>query len=129
MAVIEPATILQSFKDVAARSMVLYVLGIAIVGVFVARYLYNLFRPGLRNVPGPLFAHLTSLYRIKLVWKGGAVENYSNLHRKYGSIVRTGSNHVSVSDPAMIPLIYGISSKFKKVSSSLHGTCYCIAGS
>ena len=120
---------MQSFRAVAAQNMVLYVLGIGIICALVARYLYNLFRPGLRNVPGPWFAHLTSLYRIKLVWKGGAVASYSDLHRKYGSIVRTGSNHVSISDPAMIPLIYGISSKFKKVSNSVHGTCYCITSS
>ena len=108
--------------------MISYIVAIGIISLIIARYLYNLFRPGLRNVPGPLLAHLTSLYRIKLVWKGGAVQNYSSLHKKYGSIVRTGSNHVSVSDPAMIPLIYGISSKFNKVSNFVHDAFSYIAG-
>ncbi|PVH68975.1 cytochrome P450 [Cadophora sp. DSE1049] len=45
-----------------------------------------------------------------------APRNYRALHDKYGPIVRVGPNHVSVSDPAMIPIIYGISSKFTKTS-------------
>lgn len=87
----------------------------AVVLFFFVHYLRNIFRTGLRRLPGPFLAHATSLYRIKLVWKGGAVNNYLALHKKYGSIVRTGSNHVSVADPAAMPLIYGISSKFRKV--------------
>ncbi|KAL8707634.1 MAG: hypothetical protein Q9220_007372 [cf. Caloplaca sp. 1 TL-2023] len=36
------------------------------------------------------------------------------LHRKYGRLVRTGPNEVSVSDPAAIKTIYAPGSKFKK---------------
>ncbi|KAH6988450.1 cytochrome P450 [Ilyonectria destructans] len=59
------------------------------------------FRSGLRNIPGP--------------W-GDAPLRYRELHQRYGAIVRTGPNHVSVSDPSMIPVIYGIGRNFKKTS-------------
>lgn len=80
------------------------------------RYAQAAFRKGLRNVPGPFWARLTTLYRISIVYKGEAVENYRRLHEKYGPVVRTGPYHVSVSDPQVIPLVYGIASKFRKAS-------------
>ncbi len=109
------AAILQNLNHINIKTPLPYILAVGTFVLIVLHYLRNFFRTGLRNIPGPFLAHLTSLYRIRLVWKGGAVKNYIALHNKYGPIVRTGSNHVSVSDPAMIPLIYGISSKFKKV--------------
>lgn len=78
-------------------------------------YVRVVFKRGLRDVPGPFFARLTSLYRISITYKGQSVKSYHDLHNKYGKIVRTGPYHVSVSDPEMIPLIYGIASKFRKV--------------
>jgi hypothetical protein len=94
------------------------VLGTAF-GLIIFHYLSNLFRPGLRGVPGPFWAHLSSFYRVKIVWNGRAVINYRALHGKYGSIVRTGSNHVSVSEPSVISLVFGVTSKFRKVSKKL----------
>ncbi|KAH8666053.1 cytochrome P450 [Tricladium varicosporioides] len=49
-----------------------------------------------------------------MVYKGNAPQTYRELHKKYGPIVRTGPNHVSVSDPEMIPVIYGTGSNFRK---------------
>ncbi|KAI1502343.1 cytochrome P450 [Biscogniauxia marginata] len=77
-------------------------------------YLRTAFKGGLRIIPGPFIATLTGLYRLWLVVTGEAPQKYRDLHDKYGPIVRVGPNHVSVSDPTMIPIIYGISSKFTK---------------
>ena len=77
------------------------------------------FREGLRSLPGPLLARVSGLYRLSLVFDGHAPERYRELHQKYGNIVRTGPNHVSISDASMIPTIYGIGSKFLKVGSRL----------
>lgn len=96
-------------------SILPYIVLFGTLGLVCLHYIRNVFRSGLRSIPGPFLAHATSLYRIKLVWKGGAPKNYMALHKKYGSVVRTGSNHVSIADPAAMPIIYGISSKFKKV--------------
>jgi hypothetical protein len=80
-----------------------------------ADYVRVAFKRGLKDVPGPFLARLSSLYRISITYKGQAVTSYNELHRKYGKIVRTGPHHVSISDPEMIPLVYGIASKFRKV--------------
>ena len=37
------------------------------------------------------------------------------LHKKYGPLVRIGPNHVSVSDPKAINIIYGLKTGFTKV--------------
>lgn len=89
--------------------------------IFVVFYARIFFRKGLRSLPGPLLAKVSGLYRLSLVYDGHAPERYRDLHRKYGNIVRTGPNHVSISDASMIPTIYGIGSKFLKVNiNSLH---------
>lgn len=72
-------------------------------------------RPGFGNIPGPWVAKFTQAWRIGLVWKGNAHEEYKLLHEKYGPIVRTAPNVVDISDPTSIATIYGISSKFLKV--------------
>jgi hypothetical protein len=78
-------------------------------------YIQTALRSGLRSLPGPFAARFTGLYRLKLVYKGDAPYRYRQIHEKYGPIVRVGPNHVSVSDEAMIPVMYGIGSKFLKV--------------
>lgn len=73
------------------------------------------FRQGLRSLPGPLFARFSGLYRVYMVFGGKGPQEYVKIHEKYGAIVRTGPNQVSVADPSAIPQIYGIGSKFLKV--------------
>jgi hypothetical protein len=77
-------------------------------------YILSAFWTPLRKIPGPFLARFTGLYRLNLVRKGKAPENYRSLHHQYGPIVRVGPNHVSISDVAMIPTIYGIGSQFTK---------------
>ncbi|KAJ9610999.1 hypothetical protein H2204_015284 [Knufia peltigerae] len=72
------------------------------------------YRKHLRSIPGPCLARFTGVYRLSLVWKGDAPEQYRNVHAKHGKIVRVGPNHVSVSDPSEIQTIYGVGSKFLK---------------
>lgn len=70
----------------------------------------------LRKVPGPFLAQVSGLYRLALVATGRAPSKYQQVHQDYGKIVRVGPNHVSVSDASVIPTIYGLGSKFLKVS-------------
>lgn len=77
--------------------------------------LLKAFQQGLRQIPGPWLAKVSPLWRLWFVWDGTAHEGYRKLHKKYGPIVRTAPNVVDISDPAVIPNIYGINSKFKKV--------------
>lgn len=39
-----------------------------------------------------------------------------NLHRKYGPLVRIGPNHISVSDPAAVKVIYAAGKGFTKTA-------------
>ncbi|OAL45965.1 hypothetical protein IQ07DRAFT_494544, partial [Pyrenochaeta sp. DS3sAY3a] len=55
------------------------------------------------------------LWRYLVAARGRAHIEYRELHAKYGPIVRTGPNHLSISDPAMISEICGINSKYTKV--------------
>lgn len=68
----------------------------------------------LRRFPGPFWASLTNVPRLLWVLAGDAHDTHIALHRKYGRLVRTGPNMVSVSDPAEIPNIYGFNGEFKK---------------
>ncbi|CAK7213413.1 hypothetical protein SEUCBS140593_001841 [Sporothrix eucalyptigena] len=68
----------------------------------------------LRKIPGPFFASWTRFPRIFAVTIGKPHEWELKLHRKYGRIVRTGPDQVSVGDPAMINVIYNANDKFKK---------------
>ncbi|OAP60320.1 hypothetical protein AYL99_05322 [Fonsecaea erecta] len=74
------------------------------------------FRPGLRKLPGPWSARFSRLYRLSLVAGSDGPRRYRDVHEAYGPMVRVGPNHVSVADPAEIPVIYGIKSKFVKVN-------------
>ena len=83
--------------------------------VFLAASFYVAFRPGLRELPGPFLARFSGLYRLSLVYGGQAPYQYRRLHQKFGPIVRVGPNHVSVSDPAAVPQIYGVGTNYRKV--------------
>jgi hypothetical protein len=94
-------------------------LGIALACVYLVTSLQVAFTKGLRQVPGPLVARFSGLYRLSLVLRGQTPEEYRKVHQKYGPIVRVGPDHVSVSDPSTIPVIYGISSRFLKASGDV----------
>ncbi|KAI1078992.1 cytochrome P450 [Whalleya microplaca] len=74
----------------------------------------NIFANGLYRVPGPFLNSVSVIPRIVSVFKGSSQWEDLNLHKKYGKIVRVSPNSVSISDPAFLDQIYGISSKFYK---------------
>lgn len=88
---------------------------ILLLALLILNYVRSSFRKGLSSLPGPFLAKFSGIYRLSLVHHGHAPERYRELHENYGPIVRTGPNHVSISDTTMIPTIYGIGSKFLKV--------------
>ena len=94
----------------------LYAYLLILLGLFIfVDFVRTAFKQGLRSIPGPFLARFSGLYRLSLVAKGKAPEEYLKVHQKYGQVVRVGPNHVSISDPAMIPTIYGIGSNYLKV--------------
>ncbi|CAG8925610.1 unnamed protein product [Penicillium salamii] len=81
---------------------------------FIIKSIITALRPGLRAIPGPFIARISSLYRPWKISNGDAPDFYRRLHETYGPIVRTGPNTVDISDPKAISTIYGINSKFLK---------------
>ena len=100
----------------------LLVLCLVPVGITVVFSLLNVARSRLKHIPGPILALFTGLYRVHLVWSGQCAKKIEKLHSAYGPIVRTGPNHVLLSDPAAMFAIYGAGTKFKKVHTEhAHG--------
>ncbi|EMC97728.1 hypothetical protein BAUCODRAFT_33451 [Baudoinia panamericana UAMH 10762] len=67
-----------------------------------------------RDVPGPLLAKFTNLWRLIVVWRRDSHDVYVKLHEKYGDLVRLGPNCVSICKPDVIQSIYGIQKGFVK---------------
>ncbi|KAH6984446.1 cytochrome P450 [Ilyonectria sp. MPI-CAGE-AT-0026] len=89
-------------------------LGLALAGCCIVSLITTALQRGLREIPGPWIAKFNPFWRVEFVWKGNAHINYRKLHDKHGPIVRTAPNVVDISDPAVIPSIYAIGSKFVK---------------
>ncbi|KAH8802544.1 cytochrome P450 oxidoreductase [Xylogone sp. PMI_703] len=79
-----------------------------LVGAIIIRLIFNRYKRGLSDIPGPLLASLTDL------WFFGN-EKYK-LHDKYKSpLLRLGPNTVSIADSEAVRIIYGWKPVFKKV--------------
>ncbi|KAJ5252792.1 hypothetical protein N7489_003202 [Penicillium chrysogenum] len=85
---------------------------IAVVGILVARLLRSYLR--LADIPGPFWAKFTDLWRFRSQNTKGHTARLIALHKKHGKLVRLGPNHVSISDPAAIPIVYSTNPTWKK---------------
>ena len=85
------------------NSALSYVVALGILAV--AAYI-QFFDP-LRRVPGPFLAKWSRLWMVHHARKGDMHQKMIELHGKYGKLVRTGPNEVSIADPAAIKTIYG----------------------
>ena len=61
-------------------------------------------------------AAYTKFCRLYDVYRGNAHQTAIALHRKYGPLVRIAPNHVSISDPSMIPVIYSANEAYTKTA-------------
>jgi hypothetical protein len=79
------------------------------------KLLVNKYFCGLNAIPGPFAAGFTNLWRVSNTLFSNPTETLVQLHRRFDSyFVRLGPNVVSVSDPSLIPTIYGVNTDFKK---------------
>ena len=81
--------------------------------------LFSYFRPHLRQLPGPFLARFTRLYKVYITLTGNSHIKYQKLHKKYGPIVRTGPNSISIGDVSMIPEVYLQGSLYQKVNLTI----------
>lgn len=90
-----------------------------IIAVFllIVRVTYNWAQ--LRNIPGPLLAGCTNLWRAYYQYSGKLRSELLRLHDIHGPVVRYGVNMVSINDPAAIKPIYTAAKGFGIVSDVL----------
>ncbi len=88
---------------------------VAFIALNVIKRISVIYRSDLRSVPGPSAARISGIWRAIQISDGNAPEFYNDLHKKYGPIVRTAPNVVSISDPKAIAPIYNAGSKYMKV--------------
>ncbi|KAH9849884.1 cytochrome P450 monooxygenase pc-bph [Lenzites betulinus] len=81
---------------------------VVIAAVLLAHVIPYILDPhGIRAYPGPFWAKLTDLWLGKVAASGHRSEEVYNLHKKYGPFVRLAPNHLSISDPAALTVVYG----------------------
>ena len=87
-----------------ASVQLLFLVLVLVLAIYVA---YQQYFSALARIPGPFGASLSRLWLVKHSWDGDMHRQMINLHSKYGKLVRTGPNEVSVSDLGAIKKIYG----------------------
>ena len=75
---------------------------------------FRAFGGPLGPIPGPLDARFSRLWMMKHSWQGDMHRTMIKLHEKYGNLVRTGPNEISVVDLPAIKKIYAAGTKFSK---------------
>ncbi|PLB49844.1 putative cytochrome P450 oxidoreductase [Aspergillus steynii IBT 23096] len=85
-----------------------------LLGLILFKLLRNRLR--LSGIPGPWLAAYTRLWKLHNVWQGQHHHTALALHRRYGHLVRIGPDHISVSDPKAIPIIYSVNKSFTKTA-------------
>ncbi|KAI0002159.1 cytochrome P450 monooxygenase [Russula compacta] len=61
---------------------------------------------GLRSFPGPWVAQFSDLWLGRVARQGHRSQVVHEMHQKYGTFVRIAPNHLSISDPAALQLVY-----------------------
>jgi hypothetical protein len=107
-----------SLLIILAHSPVYYPFTLIIAGILLILIKIR-YRKGLRQIPGPFLASFLPLDRLVTTANGHQFKTHIKYHERYGSMVRVGPNHVSFSNGALIPVLYGISTKFYDVDTNL----------
>ncbi|KAI0010205.1 benzoate 4-monooxygenase cytochrome P450 [Xylariaceae sp. FL0662B] len=76
--------------------------------------LFTRYRGGLADIPGPFSASFCNLWKVLAVYKDDMPQRNIAVHRKYGSVVRIGPNHVSFSSPEALQIIHGSRQAYPK---------------
>ncbi|KAL4885567.1 cytochrome P450 [Aspergillus karnatakaensis] len=86
--------------------MALTILVILLLGALLSRYLYRLYYHPLAKVPGPRIAACTSLWLAYHTFIGDECTAISELHKKYGPVLRVAPNDVDIASADAIEPIY-----------------------
>ncbi|QIX01788.1 hypothetical protein AMS68_007305 [Peltaster fructicola] len=87
-----------------------------LAGAYGSTLIYRLFLNPLNRFPGPYAARISSFWWSAQLGKSDAYHKLLALHKKYGKIVRIGSNDLSIIDAAAVEKSFGVGSKVTKAS-------------
>ena len=83
-------------------------LGLTAVILLTAAYIvYQLYFSPIAKFPGPFAASISRLWLVRHARNGDMHRQMISLHARYGEVVRTGPNEISVSDLDAVNKIYG----------------------
>ncbi|KIW21901.1 uncharacterized protein PV07_12691, partial [Cladophialophora immunda] len=86
-----------------------------LLGFVALHLLVNKYGRGLNSIPGPFLAGFSNVWRVLDTLCSNPAETQIRLHRQLNShFVRIGPRVVSISDPTLIPIIYGFHCPFPK---------------
>lgn len=99
------------FEDRSLALVAFLALSFLTLGFFLKQYLR------LRRIPGPFLASLTDFWLAYKFWSGNDFGQITtDLHHKYGPVVRVGPNRVIFSSASTIPVIYRTTDVMPKAS-------------
>jgi hypothetical protein len=78
------------------------------------QYILTYLRSPLKQLPGPLLAKFSNIWRFLNHYGQTHIETQRKLHEQYGDIVRLGPTTVSVADASLIKTIYNTRGTFLK---------------
>ena len=85
-----------------------------LAGLYGSLLVWRAFFNPLNNFPGPWPARLGNLWFSVHVRKSDAYYKLQAMHKKWGHIVRIGSNDLSITDPTIMEVVYGRNSEVTK---------------
>lgn len=74
----------------------------------------------LASIPGPFLARVSDIWRWRAQNSNSYSANMVEIHEKYGKLVRIGPNHISISDPNAVPIVYTTNPVWPKVSTCVN---------
>jgi hypothetical protein len=107
-------SLVADIKDVIQSHYILVIFAAVLLRLVYLRYLSPY-----RDIPGPFLATISPLWKLRGALNGTLHTDITEIHRKYGTIVRIAPDEVSIADPEAIRIIYGHGSGFTKVHTCL----------
>ncbi|KAH9925355.1 cytochrome P450 [Epithele typhae] len=86
--------------------LIVFPLYVSSLGILVIAYRLSPFHP-LSRYPGPVVARISKFWMAALSLSGDQHKYIKSLHERYGDVVRTGPNELSVRDPSAASVILG----------------------
>ncbi|EAU32038.1 conserved hypothetical protein [Aspergillus terreus NIH2624] len=110
--------------NIPDRQLILQAVVLGFATYWAAWICYSRWFHPLSRYPGPFWASVSRVWTVMHVLRGDAEKAQKSLHARYGRVVRIAPNELAINDPQYIKKIYGINSRFTKVSPIIRSSRY-----